>query len=1339
MDENNNTAGQSFVNYSSDTVITGTESDDYIFNVGDNVTINALGGNDSIENSSASSVINAGDGDDSIDNRDFSNASINMGAGDDYIYNSHSYYPTIEGGDGADRIVVERGHYSYIDGGAGNDSILGEISTTEGSWAMGGYAVIDGGDGDDYINPISSDSASINGGAGNDTIITSGNDATITSGEGDDIISLNGASADNNLIQYDLGSGNDTIYGLNETSKISITAGAEYSSETSGDDVIITVGENKITVAGGASLSTINVINYEVTALEIDNTVNSTLITGTELDDSIDNSGENVTINGAAGNDYIYSAGINASINGGAGNDSIINFSASATLEGDYGDDYILNVDNNILIDGSYGNDTIINYGSNVTIKPGGGNDYVTSIDDNVLIDYTGGNDTIYGLNETSTLQIGGGSGAYEIFEGEKNIGILTGDYLVVLEDALLTTNTININGESVEVENKTISLASGGDIVEVLRDNVSVQGDAGDDTIFSIGKNNTINAGGGSNIVAMGSQTGSFVVLSGQTTVEGFNTGFGEGSDSVYITGDPAVDFKDEGLTFYEENSNDSLTLYNVNDTEKVYLYYSAIDWTRKGIFIPDDAWYSVTSSDFTDNSNEGLYFVGTSAKPNHGVDFSGISSALNITMNTDYDASPQFWVNNVHSIIGGASNTTITGSDKDDTIIAGSGATTINAGAGENLVNLEDAESALIQLAGNTTLEGFKTGFGEGSDTIYIDGDPAGVYFKDGVLAFGNSTDSLTLSDVTTTAKVNIYHERRQILNKGVFIAAGDWYKVEDSDLTVDAGEEVYFVGTAADPKAGVDFSGITQDLNVTIDTAYIDSEDYVPGTTTWINGVYSLRGGAGNTTITGSDKSDTIIAGTGATTIDGATGDDFISLGSAQALINYTSGSGNDTIYDLNENSTLQIGDGTGTYSTQVSGDDIIVNVGDGSILLKDARNKTKPIITGESGSSGGGSSGGGNSGGSGGGSVDIDDFDEEEIITITGGGKQDIDLSKEDYEVAYIEADALGNKNITLGGDNTVVVEDTGAKVNITASKGNDTIISSGEKVFVSLQGGNTDIFATGGKMTVSGYNPATGSGFHTDYEDILAAINDREIVFNEGNLTIGTAVVIDGDGGNHIVNLFNADGDLQKVGLAPQDGALNASKEKSDMILIADENSTLTGGSGNDSIYAFEGSHVDGGAGRNYIEMDKRDESAQGVTVALNNGKNTIANFNDGFDYESDKLFLGVKDTVDFKFNGTDLKVKVNNNLRGVVSNIADGVDFVNILTADANGDVKVVAAQKGAIITVDDELADFYTGKKSGVDFTNYRLWLILARKKPVLAPAKFCLTELTKSRSVAA
>ena len=95
------------------------------------------------------------------------------------------------------------------------------------------------------------------GGAGNDTIYNRGSNVTIEAGIGNDLIQLM-SSAENNLIQYKSSDGDDTVKGFSSTSTLSIT-GDSYSSLASDDDLILTVGEGKITLLNAATLSTINI------------------------------------------------------------------------------------------------------------------------------------------------------------------------------------------------------------------------------------------------------------------------------------------------------------------------------------------------------------------------------------------------------------------------------------------------------------------------------------------------------------------------------------------------------------------------------------------------------------------------------------------------------------------------------------------------------------------------------------------------------------------------------------------------------------------------------------------------------------------------------------------------------------------------------------------------------------------------------------------------------------------------------------------------------------------------------------------------------------------------
>ena len=897
-----NIAGLSITNFENDSIITATNFADTIENYGENVKINSLGGKDTVTNFGASSfinggadsdsiinggasvTINGGDGDDSIQNGGdftYNNVSINAGAGDDYIFNEHAYYPTLEGGAGNDKIVVTRGHHTYIDGGAGDDTILGEKSSVS-AWEMGGYATIHGGDGDDYINPVFSDSAYISGGDGNDTIQNEGNDSTISGGAGDDVISLQGSSLDNNIIQYEIGDGNDIIFGFNETSQLSLSAGAEFSSVESGDNVILTVNENKITITGAATLENINVTNSEVTALDIDNNADNTLISGTFLDDNIQNSGENVTINGAAGKDTINNDGDESAIDAGAGNDIITNTGANSTVNGAEGDDNITNSADNVLIEGSYGNDRITNSGENATIKPGGGHDVITNTADKILIDYTGGSDTISGLGENSTLKI---AGDFDTIEGITNVVVESGDNFIILANALLNTDAININGEKITLS-KAIDLTYEGENISINRDNVTISGNGGDDTITNTGAN-----------------------------------------------------------------------------------------------------------------------------------------------------------------------------------------------------------------------------------------------------------------------------------------------------------------------------------------------------------------------------------------------------------VVFNYAEGDGNDIIFGFNETSTLNISDAD--YTSIKSGNDIIVTVGENTITLKDAQ----------------------------GGRIDDGRLTTEEFITSVMGNKAkvqtvkgsgDENISMKNYNVVVVTEEATGEKNISLSGGNLAIVENTKAQVSITA--GDDTVASQGDNVYINTNGEATKIFAQSGKMTVDNYNATTGAGFLTDYADIFTAMDANKILYDGKTLTIGSAEVIDGTGGNSIMNVYDTSGRLQKLGSVQDNGELNLSDEKDNFIVGVGENATFTGGAGNDSIFAFSGSRIDGGEGVNYIRLE---DDATGVELAFNeSSKNTVDNFQTGFDETSDKIIFGADEVANFKIDGADLMIrKPNNSHCGVLKDVASS--FVNILTADENSTQKVTVIREGSKIKVD-ELADLYKGENSGVDFTNY-------------------------------
>lgn len=166
-----------------------------------------------VRNYDSSVSVEGSSGDDYIENSG-SLVTINGGADDDYIY-SNGWLTSMGGGDGKDTLE-NRGDKVILRAGVGNDSIVDRFSP---------HSLFDGG-------------------AGNDTVNVLAFDVTVTGGTGNDKIFFKSTS---NLIKYKSGDGLDTIHSFNSTYSLSISDGS-YSTQASGEDLIVTVGKEKITL-----------------------------------------------------------------------------------------------------------------------------------------------------------------------------------------------------------------------------------------------------------------------------------------------------------------------------------------------------------------------------------------------------------------------------------------------------------------------------------------------------------------------------------------------------------------------------------------------------------------------------------------------------------------------------------------------------------------------------------------------------------------------------------------------------------------------------------------------------------------------------------------------------------------------------------------------------------------------------------------------------------------------------------------------------------------------------------------------------------------------------------
>ena len=421
-----------------------------------------------------------------------SNTLISGTSGNDFFENRGSRV-TISAGKGNDSVLNDGAASVSIDAGAGDDSIT--------CWW-------DNGQGGSFVT--------ITGGAGNDTINSYGFNTTITGGKGDDYIFL--GNSRNHLIQYTSGDGNDTIGCFDQTSTLSI-AGGSFSTQVSGYDVIIKVGDEKITLKNVyASADSLHINNKTIKlkrkAIKLTSTYNdvqifrdSVSVVGTSSADYIDNYGASVTINAGAGDDNIGNwseDSHNTSINAGAGNDYIGNNAVDVTIDGGKGKDTIESGGSNVSINGGSGNDAIINHGSQVSIVGGKGNDFITLdiYSNSNLIQYAAGDgsDTIWGFKATDTLSISGGS--YSTQTSGYDVLVKVGSETINLKNAYANADTLHINNKTVKLKRKTIKLTADNNQLDVVRDSVSVVGTSSNDYIVNGGSNVTINGGKGNDTI---------------------------------------------------------------------------------------------------------------------------------------------------------------------------------------------------------------------------------------------------------------------------------------------------------------------------------------------------------------------------------------------------------------------------------------------------------------------------------------------------------------------------------------------------------------------------------------------------------------------------------------------------------------------------------------------------------------------------------------------------------------------------------------------------------------------------------------------------------------------
>jgi len=419
----------------------------------------------------------------------------------------------------------------------------------------------------------SPDNATINAGDGDDTIINDGSNVTITGGAGDDYI-FTYYKGENVLFTYASGDGNDTITGFNETSTLSI-AGSSYSKETVGEDIIVTVGDGKITLVGAASLDTLNIeisttltltdsngattLDADIVTADATARTKAIKITGNALDNSI---------LGGGGKDILYGKNGDDFIDGGANADKLYGQNGADTLHGGAGNDSLWGGAGNDLFVYSAGNDIIADYAAGDKISLGAAVSSATVDGSNVLLAVGQNTLTITNGKGKEFAIIDATGNEYTTLVGglvlDNTAGATTLAAGIAEADASSRTKAIKITGNALD---NTISGGAGKDILYGANGDDFIDGGVNADKLYGQNGNDTLWGGAGNDTLYGSDGADVFLYRSGEgkDVISGF-----ENDDMLLITGafTASVNASAKTIAFKVDSTANAVTLKNYTAT---------------------------------------------------------------------------------------------------------------------------------------------------------------------------------------------------------------------------------------------------------------------------------------------------------------------------------------------------------------------------------------------------------------------------------------------------------------------------------------------------------------------------------------------------------------------------------------------------------------------------------------------------------------------------------------------------------------------------------------------------------------------------------------------------
>ncbi|WP_024671377.1 calcium-binding protein, partial [Pseudomonas tremae] len=806
---------------------------------------------------------------------------------------------------------------ALLNGTSGNDSIIGYDSADvlTGSTGSTGNDSLSGRGGNDVIS----------GGEGNDSLRGEDGNDVLDGGAGNDTLS-GGAGSDTYIFQR--GSGQDsidnTVYSDTTANKLDVVKLTGLNQDEvllrrESDDLVIQIKDTGETLRVLNHFNSSTIWGYAVDQIQFGNGavwgkaeidanlfssyVDPVSLSGTSADD---------VLIGGAGNDTLYGSAGNDVLDGGAGNDR---------LDGGDGDDtYLFGI-------GS-GQDTVYysyesRAGKRDTVKLIGLNA------DDVTLSREG-SDLIVRINGTvDSLRINyhfisEATAGYQIDRIQFADGSHWDQEEIKLQVLKATAADQTIIGYSSADQlnggdgDDSINGAEGDDTLVGGTGRDSLSGDSGNDVLLGGDGNDILNGGAGNDVLDGGAGDDR---LDGGDGDDTYLFGLGSGQDIVYYAYESRIGKLD---TVKLQGLNPADILLSQEGADLLIRVVGSNDSLRVNNHFQTDAsaGYQIDRIEFADGSfwDQGsikaLVLQGTDANQS----LTGYSTDDVIDGGAGDDTVSG--ASGSDTLSGGAGEDVLNGGSGDDLLDGGSGADTVSGddgndrllgGAGNDLLYGGSGNDILDGGAGNDRLDGgagddvYLFGKGSGQDTVYYANESRAdkldtiklvglnvadvTMLRDSydlVILVNGTADSIRvnyhfMSDATSGYQIDriqfadgTYWDQATIKSEVMKGSDADQYLTGyagDDVINAGAGDDTVYGGNGSDTLLG----------GAGADTLY--GED----------GGDSLLGGAGNDYLYGGSGNDVLDGGAGNDRLDGGAGDDTYLFGK---------GSGQDTIYYVNE---------------------------------------------------------------------------------------------------------------------------------------------------------------------------------------------------------------------------------------------------------------------------------------------------------------------------------------------------------------------------------------------------------------------------------------------------